>query len=135
MRALVLLALACAGCAGCAAIPPTPQQISAKIGASQDWELCYATIRESPHAVVNNRVREAIADRRVNCNDHWPIVQAKIAADQQAAAQRQATNTGLLGALLLLQQRPSAPPPPAPVNTQCAARAAFGTLYTNCTTH
>lgn len=70
-----------------------------------EWEVCYVAVSgNGPRAAAN----QAIQARGINCNQHMPMVQARMARDAGNAA---------LGASLLRAGQPQPVPMPAhPVN-------------------
>lgn len=116
MRMIVLAAAALAGCAA------SPEQI--RIGAlqAQDWELCYVSLvgRDGYRQAAN----QVIGERQLDCRQHMPMVQARIAADQAANSRSQAQAEMGLQMMKAAQPRP-APPMNLPVNCRSYWRGTY----------
>lgn len=71
---LVIVPFLCA-LAGCGMFPTVTEQIAA----ASDYELCYFSVAAETQ-YFRQSARNAIAAKGVDCNTHWPMVQARISA-------------------------------------------------------
>jgi hypothetical protein len=80
MKLVLLGAAAAAVLSGCAA-PLTPARATEIVQNSPEWELCYVAIRGGGNQVLRSAVYEDIARRRIDCNQHMPMVMARMQQD------------------------------------------------------
>lgn len=104
MRAI--LAVVMVGLSGCGT---TFDSIPEKLGKSQDWELCYSSIA-GEYAYERELAGQMVRSRGVNCTDHLPMVQARMAA--RGASHDRSMQMLLLGNQIS-NQRPAAAAPVA----------------------
>lgn len=117
--AVIAAALAVSGCA------MTPVEAQSKAFMAADWELCYFTATGRGPELLRQAVREQMQSRRVDCNQHAAMMQARAAAD----------GARVNNSLLLLQagQAISRPPTPVvPAPTVCTTTALGGVMTTTC---
>lgn len=102
------------------ALAPTDKGIAAL--QSQDWELCYVSIVGRPE--YRQAANQVIGERQLDCNQHMAMVQARMAADQNAAARSQAQTALGLQMMQAAQPKP-APPMNLPVNCRSYWRGTY----------
>lgn len=102
MRQIFLTAAAIA-LTGCA----SPQQQYAAAMNAPAWQVCYVAISGNG---PRQAAYQALSDRRIDCNQHAAIVQARMQQDQANVA---------AGAAMLRAARPQAAPVPATTTTTC----------------
>lgn len=97
-KVLLALSVVVTGCA-------SPQQRLDAAMSAPEWEVCYVAISgNGPRQAAN----QAIQARGINCSQHMPMIQARMAQDANNAA---------LGASLIRAGQPRpAPAPVYPVN-------------------
>ncbi len=104
MRTIVaVLVLGISGCG------TTFDSIPEKLGKSQDWELCYSSIA-GEYTHERELAGQMVRSRGINCTDHLPMVQARMAA--RGASNDRAMQMLMLGNQIS-NQRPIAPTPVA----------------------
>lgn len=87
---------------GCAS-SPSPQQAMQMAGNTPDVELCYIVVSGRGSQVVRQAAYAELTRRRSDCNQHLPMLQARMQAE--AARDQAQTNAGLM---LLQMSRPAA---------------------------
>lgn len=102
-RRIALLAVT-AVLTGCAA---SPERLRVSALGAPDWELCYVSLvgRADYRAAAN----QVIGERQLDCSRHMAMVNARLNADQAAAARSQAATANALQLLNAAQPRPPAP--------------------------
>jgi hypothetical protein len=106
MRALLFpVAAALAGCG------ISPIRANDMAQASPEWELCYVAVSGRGQATIRQAVYAEIDRRKVDCNQHMPMVLARMQQDGINAANANAQ------AQLGLQMMNAARPRPIPSTT------------------
>lgn len=116
MKTWVLGAAALAALAGCAA-PMSHLQANDLAQASPEWELCYVAVSGRGQPVLRNAVYAEIDRRRIDCNQHMPMVLARMQADGIKRADDQAQLE------LGLRMMQAGQPKPAPASPTVTCRS------------
>lgn len=121
MRGIIMAAAAAAMLAGCAKPLSYPQAVEIA-QASPEWELCYVAVAGNSNTPQRQTLRSAvyaeIERRRIDCNQHMPMVLARMQQDGINAA-----NANAQAQLGLQMMNAARPRPAAPMTPQVVCRS------------
>lgn len=106
---LTACAVALAGCG------ISPIRANDMAQASPEWELCYVAVSGRGQATIRQAVYAEIDRRKVDCNQHMPMVLARMQQDGINAANANAQIQQGLDMMRAARPRPS----PMPLPTTC----------------
>ena len=111
----VLLGMGAAVLGGCAM---SPQRANDLVQAAPEWEVCYVAVSGKGQQVMRQAVYAEIERRRIDCNQHMPMVLARMQQDGINAA-----NANAQAQLGLQMMNAARPRPAAPMSPQVVCRS------------